>query len=104
MKNFNEKSFWNKISHNAKKIGRLFLINIFTLYYCMLDRDTPVPAKLAIAGALAYFILPTDLIPDWLPGGFGDDAAAIASALTAVNNFVKSEHKATAEEQVNRWL
>lgn len=49
----------------------------------MIDKDTPVGAKLVIAGALAYLVLPVDLIPDFLPGGYLDDMSAIMAALKA---------------------
>lgn len=38
----------------------------------------------SLAGALAYFILPLDLIPDWIAGsGFLDDAAVLGAVMRA---------------------
>ncbi len=58
-----------------------------------------------IVGALGYLILPTDLIPDIIPGaGYGDDWGAIVAALATVTAYIKDEHKAKAEAQVTRLL
>ena len=60
-------------------------------------------AKGVIVGALGYLILPTDLIPDILPGaGYGDDWGAIVAALATVATYIKDEHKDKAGEQVKR--
>ena len=62
------------------------------LYYVLQKRDIPLKAKATIIGALGYLILPIDLIPDFIPLlGFTDDAAAIAVALSVVNNYLDDE-------------
>jgi uncharacterized membrane protein YkvA (DUF1232 family) len=73
------------------------------LFYCLKDRDTPAWARGVIVGALGYLILPTDLIPDMIPGaGYGDDWGAIVAALGTVAAYIKDEHKAKARAQVGR--
>lgn len=58
-----------------------------------------------VASALGYFILPLDLIPDWiLGGGFTDDAAAIAAAIAAVSAHIKPAHKERAKAKAAHWL
>src|SRR5438552_16920140 len=53
---------------------------VVALYFCMLDAKTPMWAKATVAAALAYFILPVDAIPDWLPGiGLPDDAGVLTA-------------------------
>lgn len=65
----------------------------------------PPKAKAIIIGALGYFILPTDLIPDFLPGvGYGDDMSALAIALGTVTAYIKDEHKAKARERFDKLL
>src|SRR5437764_776299 len=55
------------------------------MYFCMLDAKTPLWVKATVAAALAYFILPLDALPDFIPiAGLGDDAGVLAAALTAV--------------------
>lgn len=44
-------------------------------------KNIPIADVLMLAGALGYFILPVDVIPDGIPGlGFTDDAAALSFA------------------------
>jgi uncharacterized membrane protein YkvA (DUF1232 family) len=71
------------------------------MYYCMLDARTPLWVKATVAAALAYFILPADAIPDFLPVvGLGDDASVLTAALTAVSAHVKDDHRA----QARTWM
>lgn len=72
------------------------------MYYVLVDSKTSINAKLIVASALAYFILPVDLVPDFIPFvGFADDAAAIAAAYAAISNQVTDEHVSKAEELLN---
>jgi uncharacterized membrane protein YkvA (DUF1232 family) len=73
-----------KAMAKAKASGLIegFLENLIRVGKVLVDPKTPRWAKLAAAGALAYFILPIDLIPDYLPGGFLDDAAVAAGVVT----------------------
>jgi uncharacterized membrane protein YkvA (DUF1232 family) len=74
-----------------------------TLFYCLQDPDTPKWAKATIAGALGYFILPMDLIPDFLPGaGFTDDWGALFAAIGTVAAYIKNEHRLKAASQWGR--
>ena len=57
-----------------------FAEDLLAAYYCAFDRNTPLPVKTSLIGALAYFVLPIDAIPDVLPVlGFTDDAAMLAT-------------------------
>ena len=56
---------------------------------------------MSLAGALAYFILPTDAIPDVLPVlGLTDDAAVLAATIKLVANHIRPEHRAVAREKL----
>ena len=73
------------------------------MYFCMLDARTPLWVKATVAAALAYFILPADAIPDFIPlAGLGDDAGVLTAALTAVTAHVTAEHRAQADEWIGR--
>ncbi|TVR10235.1 MAG: DUF1232 domain-containing protein [Salinarimonadaceae bacterium] len=68
-------------------------------WYCVRDENTPRRVKLILFAALAYFVMPFDVIPDFLPiVGFTDDAAVIAAALAAVAGAITSEHRDLARE------
>jgi len=67
-------------------------------YYCAFDKQTPSHVRGALIAALAYFIVPTDLLPDFLPAlGFGDDAAVFAATLQLVSSHIKPEHREAAK-------
>lgn len=82
------------ISKLKKLIGKVpFLKNAVAMCYCMLDSSTPAHIKAVIVPAITYLLLPTDAVPDFLPGvGYTDDAGVIATALATVRFFIKDEH------------
>jgi uncharacterized membrane protein YkvA (DUF1232 family) len=42
----------------------------------------PWPSLLLVAGAVVYFVMPVDMIPDMLPGiGFVDDVAVVSAVM-----------------------
>jgi uncharacterized membrane protein YkvA (DUF1232 family) len=96
---------WKTLIRAAATAGRKTLLTALTLFYCLQDHDTPTWAKGIIIGALGYLVLPTDLIPDIIPGaGFTDDWGAIVAALGTVAAYIKDEHKLKASIQVERLL
>jgi uncharacterized membrane protein YkvA (DUF1232 family) len=89
----------------AVSVGGKTLLTALTLFYCLQDRDTPSWAKGVIIGALGYLVLPTDLVPDIIPGaGLGDDWGALVAALGTVAAYIKEEHKLKANAQAERLL
>ena len=69
--------FWVKVKRQAAKLP--FAEDLLAAYYCAFDRETPLQVRAVLLGALAYFVLPFDGIPDVLPVlGFTDDAAVLA--------------------------
>ena len=96
---------WKTLKKVAVSAGRKTLLTALTLFYCLQDKDTPTWAKGVIVGALGYLVLPTDLIPDIIPGaGFGDDWGALVAALGTVSAYIKDSHKDKASAQVDRLL
>ena len=74
-----------------------FAEDLLAAYYCAFDRATPLPVKAALVGALAYFVLPFDVMPDVLPLlGFTDDAAVLLTALRMVAGNIRPEHRDAA--------
>jgi uncharacterized membrane protein YkvA (DUF1232 family) len=92
-----EKGFWSKVKKYASKVP--FSRNAVAMYYCATDPSTPLTAKAVAIGALAYWILPIDVIPDFIPvAGFADDATAILIAYNAMSSHIKEEHHKKADE------
>lgn len=101
--NYDERSLSRKISSYARVAGQKVIFQVFVLYYCLLDRDTPKWAKAPIISALGYFIFPLDAIPDIIVGaGYSDDLGVLVVAMGMVLAHVKDEHKDRAREQVAR--
>jgi uncharacterized membrane protein YkvA (DUF1232 family) len=102
---YSEEEFWNKIARFATKAGRKCIKTALAMYFALQDTDTPAWAKGIILGALGYFILPVDLIPDVLPVvGFTDDIGIMAAALAVVGLHVKPIHKKMADEKIGLWF
>src|SRR3954471_4108132 len=97
------RGFWSKMRRVAA--GLPFATDLLTAYYCAFDRDTPLQVKAALLGALAYFVLPFDVIPDMMPLlGFADDAAVLATALRLVASHMRPEHREAARQALARVL
>jgi uncharacterized membrane protein YkvA (DUF1232 family) len=92
-------SFWHKA---RKTLGRVpFSEDAVAAFYCASDPATPLAVRATLFGALAYFVLPIDAIPDFIPGlGFSDDAALLIGALTAAQMHITQAHRNRARD----WL
>ena len=67
----------------------MFAPDLFHLLYRLsLDKDVPVKEKAKLAGAIAYFLSPVDLISEALTGpvGYVDDIAIAAYVINSVVN------------------
>ena len=89
------RDFWKK----ARKVaaGLPFAEDLLAAYYCAFDQATPMQVKATLVGALAYFVLPFDIVPDVLPLiGFTDDAAVLITAMRMVSGHMRPEHRDAA--------
>ncbi len=97
------RSFWSKLRRFAAALP--FAEDLLAAWYCAFDRATPRHVQAVLIGALAYFVLPFDAIPDMLPVlGFTDDAAVLATALKLVASHIRPEHRAAAKAALARGL
>jgi uncharacterized membrane protein YkvA (DUF1232 family) len=95
------RDFWGKFRKFAAQIP--FAEDLLTAYYCALDRQTPNHVRLALLGALAYFISPIDVLPDVLPiVGLTDDAAIVAGAIKLVWDNIRPAHREAAQQALVR--
>ena len=82
-------------------MGSKLVYNVLILYYVMMAPGVPLGIKTAIVGALAYVIVPIDLIPDFIPvAGYSDDMAAIVSAVGMVADLITPDIKRKAADKV----
>ena len=97
------REFWAKAKRVAARLP--FAEDLLVAYYCAFDRNTPRHVHVALVGALAYFVLPVDAVPDVLPlFGYTDDAAILATALRLVASHVRPEHREAAKRALARNL
>lgn len=86
---------WRKLRRFAGHIP--FAEDAVAAYYCGFDPQTPLSARAALLAAVAYFVVPLDLIPDAILGfGFTDDATALATAIAIAGAYVRPEHREAA--------
>ena len=94
-----ERRFWRKLGRVLAQIP--FAEDLVAAWYCAKDPATPVHVRAFLWGAVAYFILPTELIPDYLIGvGFTDDAAVIAMVMSLLGRHVGPTHRAAAQRRI----
>ena len=93
-----------KIKKVLIKAGLELTYKVLQLWYVLQKPEVPYPIKATIVGALMYFILPVDSIPDFLPGGFVDDMAAIAFALSMATLYVDEEVNEKARKKLIEFL
>ena len=92
--------FWVKVRRQAAQLP--FAEDLLSAYYCAFDRGTPLQVRAVLLGALAYFVLPFDGIPDILPLlGFTDDAAVLATAMKLVIDNIRPEHREAARRKLD---
>lgn len=91
------RSFFKTLRRAARHVP--FMDDVVASYYCAIDPETPSSSKGILLAALAYFVLPIDIIPDFLLGlGFTDDIAVLWAAFGAVRHNIKPEHYLRAAE------
>jgi uncharacterized membrane protein YkvA (DUF1232 family) len=95
--------FWRKLKRVVTKLP--FAEDLLAAYYCAFDKETPRHVQAALLGAVAYFILPFDFVPDMLPVlGFTDDAAVLATALRLVASHITDDHRQAARAALKRGV
>jgi len=102
---FSEASFWNKLKGQALTAGAEVVEKALQLFYALQAPQTPKWAKTIIVGALAYFILPADAIPDVVPlAGYADDLGAISAALATIHMHITDDIRTQASAKLRQWF
>ena len=95
--------FWAKLKRFAGMVP--FVEDLVAAYYCALDPATPMRVRGMLLAAIAYFILPVDIIPDMIAGlGFADDAALLTAVLGLVASHITPIHRAAAARALDKEL
>ncbi len=95
------RSFWDKVRETLGLVP--FMEDALAGYHCAIDPATPARVRAVLFAALAYFVLPADLIPDFIAGlGFTDDASVLITAITVVGPHIKERHRDRARRFLAR--
>ena len=101
-KHYNDSSFWNKVLSMAKKAGLKLIYVALLLYYTLQSRNVSTKDKAIIYGALGYFILPIDIIPDYIPIiGYTDDMSILIYAYNRIKSNIDDNIREKAKHKLN---
>ena len=102
----NYQELWERIKEYAMKVGRVAVRPVLLLYYVMRSDETPWKDKLTIFGALAYLVLPVDLLDSKrLPIiGWLDEITSLAVAIKGVSKYITPEMEAKADKILDHWF
>ena len=102
---FDEKAFWEKLKKFGRTAGIKVTYAALLLFYVLKSPTTSTKDRAKILGALGYFILPIDLIPDFIPiAGYADDLAALTWGIYCVIKGITPEVKAQAAAKLHEWF
>ncbi len=91
--------FWPKLAHNLSRVP--FASEAVAAWYAAFDPATPLKVKATLLGALAYFVMPFDVVPDFLLGlGFTDDLAVLVTAISIVRGHITQAHREAAKAKI----
>lgn len=87
--------FWYTLKRAVRQVP--FMQDVVAAYYVALDNRTPLKARGMLLAALAYFVLPVDMVPDFIVGfGFTDDVAVLTAAISALRAHITPAHREMA--------
>jgi uncharacterized membrane protein YkvA (DUF1232 family) len=94
-----DKRFWAKARRLAGRVP--FVLDLAAAWHCATDRETPHHVRAVLMGALAYFVVPVDVVPDLVAGvGLVDDATVLATAISSVAKHILPHHIDRAERSL----
>lgn len=92
--------FWRTTRRAARYVP--FMDDVVAAYFAAIDKQTPMKVRGTLLAALAYFVTPIDLVPDFLIGlGFTDDVAVLTAAIAAIQGHIKPSHRKAAREALS---
>lgn len=103
---FNLSNLWEKIKANAIRFGRGTTRQILLMYYVLKSKETPRTDKVLVYSALAYLILPVNLISIKRHPiiGWFDEATSIAIAFQKIRQNITPEMEQQADQTLDRWF
>ena len=103
--NYSESGLQRKIKSVARWAGAKVMYAVLLLYYVLQSPTISKADKGKIYGALGYFILPTDMVLDFIPMvGYSDDMAALMWALHAIKKNLTPEIRTQARTKLSELM
>ncbi len=97
-KQYSESDLFKKLKKASGSLGSQLLYYVLMLYFLIADKTIPIKVRLAFVAALGYFILPADLVADFLPViGYTDDMALLTFVIGNATNYITPGIKEKAE-------
>jgi uncharacterized membrane protein YkvA (DUF1232 family) len=86
-----EEGFWSKL---LKMAGRIpFAEDLAAAYFCVIDPATPGRVRGVLLAALAWFVLPAAVVPEFVVIlGFTNEIAVTAIAVRMIRKHLKEQH------------
>jgi len=104
-KHYDEESFFKKILNFGKKAGAKVVFAALLLFYAVKSDKMPMKDKLIVFGALGYFIIPIDLIPDLIPIlGYSDDFAVLFATVRMIAMYIDPQVINDAKFRLSEWF
>lgn len=102
---YEENKLLTKLKRVFRRVGEKTAHSVLVLYYLLQSPSVSKNDKVKICGALGYFILPFDLMPDFIPMlGFTDDISALAWAIHSIWKNVTPEMEEQARQKLQLWI
>lgn len=102
---FSDSELLQKLTKVAKSAGAGLIYPVLLLFNMLKSAEVNNSQKMMILGALGYFILPLDLIPDVVPiQGFADDLSAALFALKGCVSTLSAPIQEESKVQLKKWL
>ena len=102
---YSDTRFWTKVSRVARRAGYELFEKALWLHYAAQRPETPRWARVTAYGALGYFILPMDAVPDWLFGfGLTDDLGALTLSVVALSQYINDDVRRRTAHKLDQWF
>lgn len=100
------KELMDKLRPWALKAGRIATRPLLQFYYVMVDEKTSTLDRVLIYAAIAYTIIPMDLVPRTVYKYLGvlDDGIAMLYVYKKIKNRITPEINSKVEDTLNEWF
>ena len=87
------------------RAGRTLAQPALEAFEMVIDASTPPQVRMTMLAALAYLLMPMDLVPDFIPvAGFSDDLVALTAVISLWNTHITPEIRNKARKKLDRWF